>query len=177
MTVTVLEAGARRRPPAVFACPSSPEGVQADAGVIVSRELRAPASANSLPQVIAFLEEACGAAGLPADMQFEVVLAAEEACTNVIEHAYDRKGGPLVVAFASNPHSVEITVTDFGVPFDIASYRPPDVTLPLERRKIGGLGVHLIRKLMDEVRFERGPDSNRLVMVKRFAPPSVAADG
>ena len=97
----------------------------------------------------------------------------EEACCNVIEHAYDGRGGQFVICFASPTSAdIEITVHDHGRPFRSAARSlRPNVDLPLEERPIGGLGLHLMYQLMDEVQFSFSADGNTLVMVKRDAVP------
>jgi len=68
------------------------------------------------------------------------------------------------------PDRIQIQVHDTGRPFDPRAVRAPDLEAPLERRETGGLGLHFMRSIMDEVRFEFDQDGNRLTMVKRRAP-------
>jgi serine/threonine-protein kinase RsbW len=120
-----------------------------------------------LPNIVEFVECACEEAGVDPAVRFDLKLAAEEACTNVIEHAYSGEGGDLTVCFEVSGQDVRITVTDHGRPFDPGEVAMPDLSLPLDERPIGGLGLFLMQQLMDEVEFVFSEDGNRLRMVKR----------
>lgn len=122
-----------------------------------------------LPDILAFVEDACQQAQVDADLVFDLQLAVEEACTNVIEHAYQGAGGALRINFETRNGDVVITLHDQGKAFDPATIGPPDTGLPLQKRPAGGLGLHLMYQLMDDVRFSFVPDGNTLVMVKRNA--------
>jgi serine/threonine-protein kinase RsbW len=125
-----------------------------------------------LPQVLDFVEESAEDAGVDPDFRFDLQLAAEEACTNVIEHAYGGQGGEIEVCFETNESDVIITIRDHGQSFDPAQVPGPDLKLPLDQRVIGGLGLHLMQQLMDDVQFTFAEDRNTLVMVKRNVIPS-----
>lgn len=126
-------------------------------------------AADDLPKIFAFVEQACEDAQVAPDLRFDLQLAVEEACCNVIEHAYGGTGGEFTVRFASQDQDVVITLHDRGRPFAPGEIARPDLTLPLEQRPIGGLGLHIIYQLMDDVRFTFAEDGNTLVMVKRNA--------
>jgi anti-sigma regulatory factor (Ser/Thr protein kinase) len=132
-------------------------------------ELTVPGHVADLPDVLAFVEAACEGAGVRPDLWFDLQLAVEEACTNVIEHAYDGMGGDLVISFAARGRDVVLTVRDHGRPFAPEEVVAPDISLPLTKRRIGGLGLHLMYSLMDEVHFDFAADGNTLEMVKRDA--------
>ena len=140
------------------------------------RELSIPGRVADLPDVVAFIEAACEAAAVRPELWFDLQLAVEEACTNVIEHAYGGKGGDLVITFATRDRDVVLKVWDHGHPFAPEEVAAPDMSLPLSQRRSGGLGLHLIYQLMDEVRFDFAEGSNTLVMVKRDALTSLPAE-
>uniref|UniRef100_A0A7C4VS76 ATP-binding protein n=1 Tax=Desulfatirhabdium butyrativorans TaxID=340467 RepID=A0A7C4VS76_9BACT len=96
----------------------------------------------------------------------EIELALEEALVNVVSYAYDEPGGMVRIStFIDEAHSFWcIQIIDEGKPFDIASAGEPDLDAPLSERQIGGLGVYLIRKLMDDVRYERMGSRNVLTL-------------
>ena len=96
-----------------------------------------------------------------------MTLAVEEAASNVIEHGYKGRGGTLQVLFAVENDDVTIELRDQAKPFKPGKIGRPDETLPLEERPLGGLGLHLMHELMDEVRYETLPDGNLLTMIKR----------
>ncbi len=120
-----------------------------------------------LPAIAAFIESSLKQAGVDPSAQFDLELAVEEACTNVIEHAYEGRGGELEVCFETRDADVCVTVRDWGRPFDPNHVARPDVSQPLEERQVGGLGLYLMEMLMDEVKFSFNRDGNTLVMVKR----------
>jgi len=126
-------------------------------------------SVKDLPCILAFVEDACQLANVNPDLFFDLQLATEEACTNVIEHAYKGQGGALRILFETRNDDVLITLHDHGRAFDPNAVSPPNTSLPLRQRPVGGLGLHLIYRLMDDVRFSFGPEGNTLLMVKRNA--------
>lgn len=108
-------------------------------------------------------------AGLNSKEIYAVQLAADEACSNVIEHAYEGiVNGTFDVSCAALPGQVTILIRDHGKPFNIEKVRQPNLGKNLDEREIGGLGVFLMHKLMDEVHFESKPkEGNVLTMIKR----------
>ena len=96
-------------------------------------------------------------------------LALEEAVTNVILYAYpDGADGLVDVEAILKPHSLEFIITDSGVPFDPTTAPDVDITLPANERPLGGLGIYLVRQLMDELRYQRVNDKNVLSMTKNI---------
>jgi serine/threonine-protein kinase RsbW len=128
-----------------------------------------------LPHVIDFVEMSAEQAGVDPAVRFDLQLAVEEACTNIIQHAYNGNGGDFELCFETDDHDVTITLHDHGHPFDPARIASPDLQRPLTERQIGGLGLHLMAKLMDEVRFTFARDGNTLVMIKRGVIPAEPA--
>src|SRR5215212_10198844 len=99
---------------------------------------------------------------------YNIQLATDEAASNIIEHAYEKtSNGVLELACGMQAGSITIILTDHGEPFDPSIVPIPDLKADLSDRKIGGLGLFLMRKLMDEVHYESRPDqSNVLTMIK-----------
>ena len=110
------------------------------------------------------------AQGLPEDLEMPVTLALEEALSNVIRHGctpgeeYD-----IQVRFTVDDRAVEIEISDNARPFDPLSLPPPVLDVPIEQRKVGGLGVFLVRQLMDEVAYEFRDGRNHLRFRKSLA--------
>ena len=101
---------------------------------------------------------------------YNIQLATDEAASNIIEHAYQGvSDGILELSCGMLDDTIKIVLTDHGEPFDPGSIPMPDLKADLSERKIGGLGIFLMRKLMDEVRYESHPEknSNTLTMTKR----------
>jgi len=133
------------------------------------REIVVEATMAELPHVFEFVETTCREARVREDAQFDLQLAVEEACANVIEHAYEAKGGTLSIIFATRNLDVVLTVVDQGPPFDPNSITAPDLSAPLEERRIGGLGIHLMKRLMDEISYTPTGQGNVVRMVKHNA--------
>lgn len=117
-----------------------------------------------------FLSEFWSENRLPEDLSMDVTLALEEVFLNVIQHGYsDAAEHEILVRLALETGAVALTVEDDGVPFNPLDLPPPDVNLPVEQRQIGGLGIHLVRRVMDGVEYFRVGGHNRLVMRKRLS--------
>ncbi|GAB4425185.1 MAG: anti-sigma factor antagonist [Chloroflexi bacterium OHK40] len=126
------------------------------------------ADLDALAKISAFVTEAAERAGLDERATWQVQLAVDEAATNVIQHAYDADApGDLTLSWSCENNRFTVTLRDYGRQFDPGSVPEPDITSPLEERQVGGLGLYLITRLMDEVRFEFNPQGgNVLTMVK-----------
>lgn len=130
--------------------------------------LRVPAVRESLAKVRDWLEARAADAGLGEDDRFALVLAADEACANVVVHGGQRPQAHLEVGFQRTGAEACVTVSDQGPPFDPASLPAPDLDSAAESRRVGGLGWHFIRSVIDDVRYV--PDAahgNRLTLVRR----------
>jgi serine/threonine-protein kinase RsbW len=128
-----------------------------------------PGRFDSLTVIGEFVRRAAKEAGLDPRAAYAVQVAVDEACTNIIEHAYGGEGrGEVECTCRIEDECLTVILRDHGQPFDPDSVAEPDVGAPLEDRSRSGLGVYLMRRLMDEVSFELSPDSgNILTMVKR----------
>jgi anti-sigma regulatory factor (Ser/Thr protein kinase) len=108
--------------------------------------------------------------GLPASIRRSVNVALDELLTNTISYGFaGRGGGQVTIEAELGADRLSVTVTDDGRPFDPLGVASPDTALPVEQRKIGGLGLHLVRRLMDDVSYERRADRNVVVLAKRLA--------
>jgi len=147
------------------------------------RQLSLVGTLADLPRIANFIAEACAALGLAPAARFDLQLAVEEACCNVIEHAYEGAGGALKVRIETCDEDVVITIQDRGKPFDPTAIPEPDIDAPLDERPIGGLGLYLMPRLMDEVAFTFSPEGgNTLVMTKHEVlasadPPQATEEG
>jgi len=113
--------------------------------------------------------------GLDDDETFALQMAVDEACSNVMEHAYrGRTDGKLSLRVEAVDDEVVITLHDQGEPFDPHSVPRPDISAPLQERHNGGLGLYLMEKLMDSVEWEFDPEQgNTLTMRKRRGKSTV----
>lgn len=104
-----------------------------------------------------------------ASLARQLRLAVEEAVVNVIDYAYPLgTDGTIEINMMWDGHQLKVIVTDSGIPFDPTSTAPADTTLSAEERQIGGLGIHLVREIMDTINYERVKGHNVLTMIKRI---------
>jgi anti-sigma regulatory factor (Ser/Thr protein kinase) len=105
----------------------------------------------------------------PSAAEFLADLVIEELVTNTIKYGYDDKAAHRIhVCVKFHDGQLCIEVRDNGHPFDPLEQEAPDLTLPAEERPIGGLGIHLVRQMTDEVRYERRGDENIVTATKKF---------
>ncbi len=128
-----------------------------------------PAKFEYLDEIREFVGEVARRAGFSDKEIYSIQLAADEAASNIIEHAYDGSTwGKLECRCGMQRDRLVITMRDEGKPFDLSKVKEPDLKADLSTRQIGGLGVYLMRRLMDEVHYESGPGKgNLLTMIKR----------
>lgn len=134
------------------------------------KELRTDALKEKLPDVLAFLDEQLEAVDCPMKLQMKLDIAVEEIFVNIANYAYPDGGGTALirVGFIPDPLTVEITFTDRGVPYDPLAKPDPDVHLSAEKRQIGGLGIYMVKKSMDDVRYQYLDGQNILTLRKRL---------
>jgi anti-sigma regulatory factor (Ser/Thr protein kinase) len=122
-----------------------------------------------LDEIREFVGEIARAGGFGSKDVYNILLAVDEAASNIIEHAYEGvKNGVLEISCSVKDGAMTIIMVDYGESFDPSAIPPPDLKAELSERKIGGLGIFLMRKLMDEVHYESRRDkSNVLTMIKR----------
>ena len=125
------------------------------------------AVASAANRVAEELDTFCRAEGLPADAIWPLRVALDEIVTNIVTHGGG--GRTIDISFRREAAGVEVVIADDGPPFDPLANPEPDVTLPLEARQPGGLGIVFVKSLMDEVRYERKA-GNVLTLWKRIGP-------
>ncbi len=127
-----------------------------------------PGKFENLEDISQMVGQAAESAGLDDSGVYAVQLAVDEACTNIIEHAYGGEGyGQIDVSTQVTPTCLVVQLRDFGRPFDPALIPIPQTNLPLEEIQPRGIGLYLIRKMMDEIKFEFTADrGNILTMIK-----------
>lgn len=124
-----------------------------------------------LPDVLAFVDAGSTQADLPRSAAFALRLAAEEAFMNTVRHGYGGHAGPVRLTMKRAADRVTLTLTDEAPPFDPDEAPRPDLDADLDDRTEGGLGLHLIRQLMDEVHHRAAPDGNVLTLIKHLGEP------
>ena len=122
---------------------------------------------QQIPQLADFMETIAEEKHLSQNDTMSLNLALEEAVTNVILYAYpDGSDGLVDIEAILREHLLEFVITDSGFPFDPTSVPEADITLLADERSIGGLGIHLVRQIMDEVRYQRLENKNVLTLIK-----------
>ena len=136
----------------------------------ISRELVIDATVENLSEVQAFLESNMEEAGCSPKVQMQVSLISEEIFVNIAHYAYKEGTGTATVhlEISDTPATVTVTFLDHGTPFDPLARPDPDVTLPVEERGIGGLGIFMTKKTMDEVTYEYKDGQNILKIRKNL---------
>ncbi len=128
--------------------------------------LRISPNHNQLEQISAAVEEFAKRDNWPPDLVFKLNLALEELGVNIVN--YSGATGEIEISLASDDEAVIIEIADNGRPFNpVIELDTPDISAPLDERPIGGLGVHLVRSMMDELSYSREDGMNRLAMTKR----------
>ncbi len=106
---------------------------------------------------------------LPPKTIFDLTLSLEEIVTNIVSYAYGDGGErEIIVDMNLRDGTLEVSVRDDGKPFNPLLQSAPDTQKPLEEREIGGLGIHLVRRLMDELHYRRERDHNMLTLRKKI---------
>jgi serine/threonine-protein kinase RsbW len=124
-----------------------------------------PATLDSLGAVAEFVMAAAAAAGLDKRVSYRLRLAVDEIATNIIVHGYVEAGlqGALELCADIDDRTLTLSIEDTGVAFDPRQAAVPETDLPLEQRPIGGLGVYLAMRGVDEFLYERIGDRNRTI--------------
>jgi len=124
---------------------------------------------DELERINAAVEALAEQEDWPAELTFQIILVLEELEMNIIRHAYHDDGSARSrIVLNSEPSRLTIEVIDHGPPFNpLTDAKTPDVDAPLEDRKVGGLGVYLVRSMMDDISYRREDDKNCLTLVKR----------
>ena len=132
------------------------------------KEITLKAVTGNIPQVIAFVEEQLETVACPLRAQMQIDVAVDELFSNISRYAYTPETGEATVRFEydEKEKAVHITFIDSGVPFNPLERSAPDTHIPLERRSIGGLGIHLVRKTMDGMEYEYKDGKNILTIRK-----------
>ena len=134
---------------------------------------------EEFPRLHAFLENLAAEIGMPEHPTGQLLIAADEIFTNIAAYAYAPDSGDVEVAVRNDPAERRVTVTfsDRGKPFDPLAGPDPDVTAPLAERPIGGLGIFVVKKLMDHVEYRRDHGCNRLTLTKYFGDKEAPSCG
>ena len=142
---------------------------QKEQNIILSRSITLANDVEQVPLLSAFVEEVCEEAKLDASSIMNINLAMEEAVVNVMDYAYAiETEGDIIVEAKVSKEQLKFIITDWGMPFDPTTREDIDTTTPAEERSIGGLGIHLVRQIMDIINYERIDGKNVLTLTKKL---------
>ena len=124
------------------------------------------ADSSELPQVQNFVYMELKRHNIDSKTVNEIILAVEEVFVNIAKYAYKDKNGKCIITIKNTENSIEFTFEDNGVQFNPLEKELPDVTLPKEKRNIGGLGIYLVKKTMDKIEYKYENNTNILKIIK-----------
>jgi anti-sigma regulatory factor (Ser/Thr protein kinase) len=132
------------------------------------KEMEIDAILENFEAVQAFVDEELERLECPMATQIQIDIAVEEVFVNIAHYAYNPEVGKATirVEIIDDPLSIVMTFMDNGIPYDPLAKEDPDVTLPAEERKIGGLGVYMVKESMDDVKYEYRNGQNILTLRK-----------
>ena len=132
------------------------------------KELDIEAVVDNLSQVLEFVDEQLESTGCSMKSLMQIDIAVEEIFVNIARYAYDPATGPAKLRVEVKPDGSAVTITfiDHGVPYDPLAKADPDTTLSADERQVGGLGIFLVKKSMDDIKYEYIDGSNILTIIK-----------
>ena len=132
------------------------------------KEIKLDALDENLDRALAFIDAELDLLDCSPKAKMQIDLAVEEIFVNVAHYAYAPGTGEITIGIDSQirPSKITITFSDHGAPYDPLSKPDPDVTLSAEERRIGGLGIYLVKKNMDEMKYEYLNGKNVLTISK-----------
>ncbi|MBQ7511603.1 MAG: ATP-binding protein [Prevotella sp.] len=135
------------------------------------RGIALPNNVETIPQLNAFIDGVAEEIGLDMSLTMSLNLAIEEAVVNVMNYAYPQgKQGDVNIEAIADDERLTFVISDSGAAFDPTAKEEADTTLSVEERPIGGLGIYLVRQLMDTINYERVDGKNVLTLIKNYSP-------
>lgn len=133
----------------------------------MEREIKISNNLNEIAVLASFIEEVGDELFLPAETTMNINLALEEAVANIIMYAYPpQEQHTILLKVTATEKQLIFLLTDKGASFDPTQVEDADIALPIEERPIGGLGIFLIRSIMNEISYQRINNENRLIIKK-----------
>ena len=134
------------------------------------KELRVDATVQNIEKVTAFVDEQLAQLNCPLKAQMQIDIAIDELFGNIAHYAYNPKTGPATVHIdvLQDPLSVVVTFIDNGKAYDPLAREDPDISLTAQEREIGGLGIFMVKKCMDEISYEYKDGQNILCIKKKI---------
>ena len=134
------------------------------------REITVDAVAENIDMVTEFADEVLDSYGCPVKVRMQIDIAIDEILSNIAYYAYGEQGGKVTVGFQiqDEPKMICVTFSDNGIPYNPLEKEDPDVSLSAEKREIGGLGIYMVKKSMDEMSYRYSDGKNILVIKKNL---------
>lgn len=134
------------------------------------KEITLEATIENIGTVTDFVDEFLDALACPLKSRMQIDIAIDELFGNIARYAYGTESGTATVQieYEEKETAVVLTFIDQGIPFDPLLKETPDLTLSAEERNIGGLGIHMVKKTMDEMTYEYREGQNRLRLLKKI---------
>lgn len=135
-----------------------------------SKELLIKSRTENLTTVREFVSSAVEEVNIPQDIAGDIVLAVDEACTNIIKHAYKFiPDGDITIKLKYSDKKITVEITDHGAPFSPDNVPTPDLKKYFEEKRVGGLGMYLMKSLMDDVHYKSVPGKyNQVLLTKKL---------
>jgi len=125
---------------------------------------------ENLAAVREFVNSAVGEVSIPQDIAGDIVLAVDEACTNIIKHAYQYSpDGDIKIKLTYSDKKIVVEITDHGASFHPDAVPKPDLKKYFEEKRVGGLGMYLMKSLMDDIHYKSIPGKfNQVLLTKKL---------
>lgn len=135
-----------------------------------TKTLKVKSRTENLSSIRDFVSSAASEVNISKDIIENIILAVDEACTNIIKHAYKYSpDGEIIIKIKPSKSKFEIKILDYGLTFEPDKIPEPDLQKYYRQRRVGGLGIYLMRTLMDEVKFSTVPGKyNKVSLVKNI---------
>ncbi len=132
------------------------------------KEITVDATIDNVQTITDFVDERLEEMNCPVKAQMQINIVIDELCSNVARYAYSDKTGKVTVSVdtVDKPMKVWLTFIDEGIPYNPLAKEDPDITLSAEERKIGGLGIYMVKKMMDDFRYEYKDGKNIVTVCK-----------
>ncbi len=134
----------------------------------INKRLSVKSTTNNLSRIRDFIKKLSAQAGFDDSLTNKIALATDEACTNIIKHAYKySKVGKININASYSNTKLRISITDVGSHFNSSKVPEPDLQKYYDEKRVGGLGIFLMKKLMDEVKYSQTPSNrNKVTLIK-----------
>lgn len=134
------------------------------------KEILIKSRTENLTTVREFISKIVEEIRTPKDIAADIVLAVDEACTNIIKHAYKfLPDGDILIKLKYSKNKIEVKITDHGMPFSAETVPVPDLKKYFEEKRVGGLGMYLMKSLMDSVNYKTVPGKyNQVLLIKKL---------